>query len=188
MHISDIQDRAKMLIGTVEGIKPEVAGKNLRFTARQYQDPKNSFPDISESEGQETVLEVVKHFGADLVILDNLSTLALSIEDENAASEFNEIIGLLMQFKQMNTACVLVHHTNKSGEAYRGSSKLATTFEVMLNLKGLEGIESREGTAFTIDWTKYRNKWDESMGQRKVWLGNDEKVTSVGIVKSLKKM
>lgn len=175
MYADDLQERAKLLIPTIGGLNLDEANENLTFVARQYQDHKVTFPDISDIACQKAVFDAALSNKADLVILDNLSTLATSMEDENAAAEFNKIIYLLMRFKQANIACMLIHHSNKKGEDYRGSSKLATTFEVILHLRELNNIKSRQGAAFVLDWTKYRNKRDESTVNREVWLGRDDR-------------
>jgi hypothetical protein len=79
------------------------------------------------------VQEVVRQNAFDLVILDNFSTLG-EVEDENAASSFNAIQQFLLQLKVQGVATMLIHHAGKSGEDFRGSSKLAATFETIVKL------------------------------------------------------
>ena len=69
------------------------------------------------------------------MILDNFSTLG-EVEDENAASSFNAIQQFLLQLKVQGVATMLVHHAGKSGD-FRGSSKLAATFETIIKLERL---------------------------------------------------
>lgn len=80
--------------------------------------------------------------GAELVLLDNFSTLC-EVMDENDAAAMTPTLGFLLRFKQARIACVLVHHSNKGGETFRGSSKLATTFEVIIGLMKPEGAPER---------------------------------------------
>jgi hypothetical protein len=60
-----------------------------------------------------------------------------------------------------------VHHTGKSEETYRGSTKLAATFEVMLHLKRYDGdaynhadqrAVSYGEAQFTLEWHKLRRQ------------------------------
>jgi hypothetical protein len=82
----------------------------------------------------------------DLVVLDNFSTLG-EVEDENAASSFStRIQQFLLQLKVQGVATILVHHAKKNsgenrkggertGNNFRGSSKLAATFETIIELE-----------------------------------------------------
>lgn len=174
MHIQDLQERAVLLSKTVEGgPDAEAMGQNLKLFARQYQES-DGFLDLAEKEGRDELLKVLDDEGpVDLLILDNLSTLA-TIADENAAASFDPILKLLMELKRRGVATMLVHHAGKSRTKndFRGSSKLATTFEVIMGLKHLD--ESAKvtawGTGFTLHWDKYRAKPDERVGQMDVKL------------------
>lgn len=170
MATADLQERAAVLLETVQGIDREAAGANLTILARQRQHPEADFPDLADPEAQKQVLRMVRRRHVDLLILDNLSTLA-QIEDENAASAFNQPQQFLMRLKQAGVACVLVHHSGKSGETYRGSSRIATTFEVLLGLSKSPDTQDTKGTAFEITWPKYRGKRrDDVTTPRKVHL------------------
>jgi hypothetical protein len=171
-HIQDIHDRAKMLMQTIEGIDAGEAGKNVTILARQDQDPCSEFPDLAEEEGRDKIFRRAMSSKIDMIILDNFSTLA-TVEDENAASAFNPIITFLLQMKQAGIATILVHHSNKTGKDFRGSSKLATTFEVILGLQRPTSNEHKFGTAFDLEWTKYRQKREDTLRGRSVWLEED---------------
>ena len=60
MHITDIQERAEMLLDAVPKIEHEKARQNLRFLARQHQDPDATFPSITEPAGTKFILERIK--------------------------------------------------------------------------------------------------------------------------------
>ena len=102
----------------------------------------------------------------DLLILDNFSTLG-RVVDENAASSFDDIQSFLLKLKTEKVATILVHHTGESGDTFRGSTKLAATFEVMLHLKRYGGdkdsIADRHAISygqaqFELEWHKLRNQ------------------------------
>jgi KaiC/GvpD/RAD55 family RecA-like ATPase len=154
MHIADIKERAQILMHAVPSVDQEKAGMNLRFLARQQQEPDATFPLITEPAGMEFVREVVRQKAFDLVVLDNFSTLG-EVEDENAASSFNAIQQFLLQLKVQGVATMLVHHAGKSGD-FRGSSKLAATFETILKLERLGSDVEHGAAAFRVCWHKVR--------------------------------
>lgn len=170
MAAADLQERARVLIPTVEGIDKAAAGRNLSILARQAQDPETEFPDLGTPEGQRAVIERCRRTKADLVVLDNVSTL-FSLEDENSAAAVRPAVALLMRLKQAGIAALVIHHSNKGGASYRGSTMLATTFEVILRLT--KGTDTRDdkGTAFEVEWEKFRGlKRDEVTTPRKLFL------------------
>jgi hypothetical protein len=89
------------------------------------------------------------------VVLDNFSTLG-EVEDENQASSFNAIQQFLLQLKVQGVATILVHHANKTGEDFRGSSKLAATFETIIKLERLRDRGTHDTAQFRVGWDKVR--------------------------------
>lgn len=172
MPEADIIDRARMLLPTIAGGDKEAAGRNLVFLARQAQHMDTEFPDLATPEGQDIVLKRATADAFDLLILDNFSTLA-ECEDENAAGAFNGILKFLMRAKQGGLACVLIHHSNKNGSDYRGSSKLATTFEVLVSLGKTSKTLPKGSLGFDLAWQKYRHKKDDTTRNQTIWLTDD---------------
>jgi RecA-family ATPase len=143
MHIGDIQERARLLLDAVPGISRTKVNANLQFLARQQQSPEAGFPEITDQQGQDRILQKVLAGGFDLLILDNFSTLG-RVKDENNASSFDDIQDFLLRLKTEHVATILVHHTGKAkaadgSESFRGSSKLAATFEIMTHLERYGG-------------------------------------------------
>lgn len=176
MSVEDLQERARWLIGTVEGIDPEAAAANLHVLSRNWQRPEVAFPDLGEREGgqgrasgQDQAVAEAQRCGAELVLLDNFSTL-VEVADENDAASMNATLAFLLRLKQLRIGCVLVHHSGKGGETYRGSSKLATTFEVIMGLKPLDSVATSAGAAFRVEWAKYRREPCEAVRNREVRL------------------
>jgi AAA domain len=159
MHIADIQERARLLLDAVPDIDRSKVGTNLCFLARQHQEPDAGFPSITERDGTDFILKTMREGQFDLIVLDNFSTLG-QVEDENAASSFNSIQAFLLALKVDGVATVLVHHSGKErkdgGGDFRGSSKLAATFETIIKLERLrEQAEYREAQ-FRVRWDKVR--------------------------------
>jgi hypothetical protein len=112
---------------------------------RQQQQPDAEFPLITDDRGMDFIQEQVNRRRLDLVILDNFPTLG-EVEDENAASSFNKIQQFPLRLKVQGVATMLVHHANKTREDFRGSSKLAATFETIIKLERLKE-EAQHGVA-----------------------------------------
>lgn len=170
MPMDTIKERSELLLKALPGVDHSLIRENLHVFARQFQDASVTFPNLATPEGQADLEK--QAMGFDLVILDNLSTLA-NVEDENASKAFQPIVGYLMRMKQLGQACILIHHSGKKSSTYRGSSMLATTFEVILGLEKLSGLKAAHGTAFQIKWDKLRAKPDERIKSWEVWLDED---------------
>ncbi|MCK8787322.1 AAA family ATPase [Roseomonas sp. NAR14] len=173
MAMEDLQDRLRDLCAAIDGFDPEAAADNLLIVARQDQGADTVFPDLANPDGQARILEMVRQHGAELLVADNFSTLA-EVEDENAAGAMNPVLAFLLRLKQARVACILVHHSGKTGQSYRGSSKLAATFEVILGLTRDEAAGGVQGAAFTTFWEKFRGEPHDTLVPRDVRLGRSE--------------
>ncbi len=159
----DLQDRLRMLAPTVLEHDPEAASENLEIIARHAQSPDEDFLDLGDPMwGDELLNRLQRKNQPDVVIFDNLSTLA-QLDDENSTAATVPVVRLLSRLKQAKIACIVVHHSNKSGSHFRGASNLATSFEVILGLIQRGDVLDPDGGAkFNIDWTKYRGKRDST--------------------------
>jgi KaiC/GvpD/RAD55 family RecA-like ATPase len=167
MHIADIQERARQLRNGMSSLSKDAVDKNLFFLARQHQTGGAQFPSITEQAGQMFILDQLKANKVDLVVLDNFSTLG-EVEDENAAASFNAIQQFLLQLKVREVATMLVHHTGKAGDNFRGSSKLAATFETIIQLehpqvtyRKLNGSFDSRPVNVEHGEARFRVKWDK---------------------------
>jgi RecA-family ATPase len=136
MAEEDLQERALMLIPSIDGLDKAAAARNLHFMARTAQARDTCFPDINLPAGQSRVLEAAREHHVGLVLLDNFSVLA-TVADENDAAAMSPTLNFLMDLKAEKYAAILVHHSGKGtagSETYRGSSRLATTFDVIIGL------------------------------------------------------
>jgi KaiC/GvpD/RAD55 family RecA-like ATPase len=166
MHIADIQERLQQLRDGMPGLDKVALDGHLRFLARQHQDAGVQFPSITEYAGQQFVLQYLQAGKFDLVVLDNFSTLG-EVEDENAAASFNAIQQFLLQLKVLGVATILVHHTGKAEDNFRGSSKLAATFETIIQLERPE-VAHKNNAAWKVrtvtaepGGARFRVKWDK---------------------------
>ena len=99
--------------------------------------------------------------GVEVVILDNLSTLASGMK-ENDASDWEQVNNWLLQFRRHRIAVILVHHAGRNGEA-RGTSKRedATFWVITLDDAKKQG-DNKCGARFISRFTKpSRNTQEE---------------------------
>jgi RecA-family ATPase len=175
MPLDDIQARMRWMLTTAGG-DVETCLENLHFLARNGQE-RLEFVDIASDWSRDEILKIIKENDIRLVIFDNLSTLS-KIENENDSSCFIEPLEFLLKLKQRGIACVLVHHANKGGLAFRGSTKLAATFEVIVRLERAFTVEETANPGASIfkwEWEKYRGKRIMGTGTPlKVVLGGDD--------------
>jgi KaiC/GvpD/RAD55 family RecA-like ATPase len=183
MPEDDLRDRLVSLAGTVRGIDLQAARANLMIMARHGQHPDADFPDFGDPSQHDTILQRIRSYRPEVVILDNLSTLA-TIDDENGAAETQKLVKFLARLKQSRIATIAVHHSNKAGTDFRGSSMLATTFEAIIGLvrdKGAALLDPSGTAKFKLQWTKFRARRDATTTDRLVALeetGGDLEWTS----------
>jgi KaiC/GvpD/RAD55 family RecA-like ATPase len=164
MHQQDIKDRLVMLEETKAvaiGPHDELAD-GLVFVNRQGQAPEATFYDLTTADGQTALLDMCKQVDADVLILDNFTTLSEGLEDENASTSFKKIQSFLLTTKQLGLTTILVHHARKDGGAFRGSASIEVTFEVVLELQK-PAIARVGGASFVPQFRKFRQRMDERL-------------------------
>ncbi len=173
MQPDDLQGRLRDLLrmSNLNKLQKRRSTNNLMVIARQDQDMDTEFPNLNTPEGQEELLHDIRVLDPQLVILDNLSTLA-DLPDENAASSYNEIFKFLTKLKQERTG-ILAHHDRKgatkdSEEGYRGSSKMAAIFDQRIHLSKVQDHKKPKGAGacFYSEFKKNRYLGDETLQRR----------------------
>ena len=165
MRGADLAERLNLLADSVEGIDKEAALDNIEVRARQLQEPHTRFYDLGDEATQRALTNHVQENGIDLLILDNVTTLTDTMGDENSVEATKPVLKFLMDLKRTNVAVLLVHHSSKGGNNYRGSTAFATTFEVIMGLTKPEGAPMGQ-TSFKLEFTKFRAKGDQSLAPR----------------------
>lgn len=166
MSIEDLQQRIKSLVSKLN-LNTKLIEKNFKLLARTYQPNKCSLPDLNNEEEAEMILDYVVENEIALVVLDNYSTLVNSVEDENSASSFNNVMNLLQELSKVNCASILVHHSGKNNAKsnYRGSSKMAVLMETIIKLD--ENINAKfDEVSFKVIFEKFRQKHTQETLER----------------------
>jgi hypothetical protein len=171
MPLGDTVRRMRDLSATVEGFDLEAAKAGLQVISRLDQPldaPEDAFPDFG-ADPMGAADRVLSGWKPNVVILDNLSTIA-GFSDENGAADTRAVNRFIARFKQRGVAVVVVHHSDKAGQRFRGSTMIATSFDTILGLTRDTAEATTGGAEFTFAWNKVRAMRDESMRGFKVTL------------------
>src|SRR5262249_15327392 len=117
------------------------------------------FPDLVDPEFLPVIVGYAKRNNVDLMVFDNLSTLTPTIEDENAAADWNPFNDLVVALKKEGVACLIVHHAGKAdngAQGYRGSTNINTTLDTTIKLSKPESAGFAKGAVFRVDVEKNR--------------------------------
>lgn len=144
MAAVELQDR----IRKVKRMMPDFDANNLSIISPDLQT--KALPDISTLTGQ---LELDDWTNlADLIIVDNLSSLARS-GVENDAESWNAIATWALRMRREGRAVLFIHHAGKGGQQ-RGTSKREDLLDTSILLTRPE--DETTGAAFTWEWSKVR--------------------------------
>lgn len=95
----------------------------------------HKIPQIDTVEGQQKYLECIEEGEYEVIIFDNLSTLA-SI-DENKSHEWCVVQDFFIRLRAMGKTVILVHHAGKDKEGYRGTSRMLDIVNTAISLQSL---------------------------------------------------
>lgn len=166
-----LQDRLSNLTHAIDDLDVEAMRRNLMLCPRMSQKPLTEFPSLEQTRWQESLVQRAVEDGIECVILDNLTTLC-ALEDENSATAVQPVNELVKMLKQAGIAVILVHHSGKTGETYRGSSALAAIYEVIIGMTAPEDAVAVDHTSFNVSFTKYRDFRTEAVKDRTCFLLN----------------
>jgi len=100
-----------------------------------YLTPDGEVLDFNDAGCQEAFLEFVEQEGYRFIVFDNLRVL-LSVVDENDAAAFQGFNAFVRRLRDKSCSVFVIHHSNKAGETYSGSSNLVTVFDYVIGLSG----------------------------------------------------
>ena len=109
-------------------------------------------PDISSPAGQKALDQHLD--GVDLLVLDNLSTLCRS-GNENEAESFQHVQDWLLRLRRRGMSVLIVHHAGKSGNQ-RGTSKREDVLDTVIRLERPSDYLPDQGARFEVHLDKAR--------------------------------
>jgi putative DNA primase/helicase len=111
---------------------------------------------LSAVEGQQSLDPLLRD--VDLVILDNLSTLA-STTSESASDAWVPIQNWLLKLRRQGVSVLLVHHAGTNGRQ-RGTSRREDALDTVIALRRPEDYIPDQGARFEVHFEKLRNRVD----------------------------
>jgi hypothetical protein len=124
--------------------------ENFRLLAADFQP--DGLPDLADAETQRFYEAAIAE--AELVIVDNLSTVAPGLR-ENEADSFGPIQTWMLAQRAGRRSVLVIHHAGKSG-GQRGTSRKEDTLDTVISLSRPPGYAENEGARFEIRFTKAR--------------------------------
>jgi hypothetical protein len=166
-----MQERLK---GLVAGSNEEFDPDFFRLVTPDLQT--GAMPDLATYEGQEMIDAVIGD--AELIVVDNLSSLARSGGRENDAESWLPIQPWALRQRQQGRSVLFVHHSGKGG-AQRGTSKREDILDTVISLKRPAEYNPADGAVFEVHFEKTRDMHGEDAQPFEARLQTDEHGLSV---------
>lgn len=115
--------------------------------------PDGVMPNLSDQAGQEAIDAYAND--ADLIIVDNISTLVRSGK-ENEGESWLPVQGWALRHRAQGRAVLFIHHSGKGGQQ-RGASRREDVLDTVITLKRPAEYEASEGARFELLFEKARN-------------------------------
>jgi hypothetical protein len=96
---------------------------------------------ILDTACSQKIIEQLCHEKADVLVIDNLLSLAPSAAKSNA----NGLFTFVGQVEQAGIAVIIVHHSGKDGTNFKGPSELASLSQNVIGLEGRDQLANQEG-------------------------------------------
>jgi putative DNA primase/helicase len=148
MPAETMQERLALIAGAFEKKLP--SGNFFRMLSADVSE--RGLPDLATPEGQRALDAVVDD--AELLMLDNLSTLCRS-GNENEAESWRVMQEWILAHRRARRAVVFHHHAGKAG-AQRGTSKREDVLDTVIALRRPMDYRPEEGARFELHFEKTR--------------------------------
>jgi len=111
-----------------------------------------SMPNLATTEGQAALADYLD--GVELVVIDNLATLARHGR-ENEAESWLPVQGWILELRRRGISVLLVHHAAKGGQQ-RGTSSREDVLDTVISLRRPDDYQAQEGARFEVHLEKAR--------------------------------
>jgi AAA domain/IclR helix-turn-helix domain len=143
-----LQERLRRVANASETQPP--SWDNLMIAASD--DQELGLPDLTTPEGQQYYAPLVG--AADLIIVDNLSTICRGLK-ENEADSWVPIQNWALTQRRAGKSVLFIHHGGKSGQQ-RGTSRKEDVLDTVLSLRKPPDYSPEHGARFEIHFEKCR--------------------------------
>jgi AAA domain len=134
----------------VAGADFDAQEENFRLVAADLQ--QDGLPDLANPDAQRFYDEVIKD--AELIIVDNLSTVCRAVR-ENEADSWGPVQEWSLRQRAAGKSVLLVHHAGKGG-AQRGTSRKEDVLDTVVSLRRPIDYDAGQGARFDVHFTKAR--------------------------------
>jgi putative DNA primase/helicase len=141
-----LQDRFRALLPAVEPAEDP----DFYVLAADVQD--DPLPSLAGAAGQARVEEHLA--GVSLLVLDNVSTLMPTM-DENDAAAWEPAQQWLLSLRRRGVAVLIAHHAGRAGHA-RGTSRREDVLDLVIRLNRPSDYQSDQGARFEVTFQKAR--------------------------------
>lgn len=142
-------EQAQDSLGESSGLTPPLDDYFRIAAADMHRD---GLPDLADPTAQQFYTDIVAD--ADLVVVDNLSTLCRALK-ENEADSWAPVQAWCLGLRRQGKSVLLVHHDRKNG-GQRGTSKKEDVLDSVIGLRRPPDYKSEEGARFEIHFEKSR--------------------------------
>jgi AAA domain len=111
-------------------------------------------PDLATAEGQLEIDAAIARANAELIIVDNISTLVRSGR-ENEAEGWLPVQSWALAHRRAGRSILLIHHDGKSG-MQRGTSRREDVLDTVIALKRPADYRAEQGARFEVQFEKAR--------------------------------
>jgi hypothetical protein len=146
MPASELQERMRRLVAAHDGAYPH----SLKVLSLDTQEARASLNLASELDQ-----DLLEQIDAEVLILDNRSTLVYSGR-ENDAESWDAMQPWLLRLRRANRTVLIVDHAGRGGTAARGTSKREDVLDTIIHLKRPSDYEPDQGARFEIHLEKAR--------------------------------
>jgi putative DNA primase/helicase len=143
-----LQERLRSVTGA-SGFTPPLP-EYLRIAAADLR--RDGLPDLADPTAQQFYADIVAN--ADLVIVDNLSTLCRGLK-ENEADSWTPVQNWLLAQRRSQKSVLVIHHAGKSGQQ-RGTSRKEDVLDTVIGLRKPPDYQADQGARFEIHFEKSR--------------------------------
>lgn len=170
MAMADLQERWLRIAErfTEDGFL--LAAENFRLVASD--DQVMGLPDLSDADRQCVYDSIIEEHRPDLIIVDNLSTLAGGVR-ENENDDWSRLQPWLLRQRAAGRAVLILHHSGKSGDQ-RGGSRKEDILNVVLRLDSPCDYSAEQGARFNVTFTKTRSLSGDDVRPFEAWLRNGD--------------
>jgi len=147
MPAGELKQRLKMLM---RAIPAQPKPGFLQFAIGDLTE--SGIPNIATEAGMEMLARSME--AADILILDNLSTLAAGMR-ENEADDWGGFQSFLLSLRRAGKTVIFIHHAGKGGQQ-RGTSRREDALDTVIALRRPADYSPEEGARFEVHIEKAR--------------------------------